>query len=139
MRIRILQNISSPPHNYRAGSVVRLPKNIAEQWIKQGKAMLDKTIDGGMERKSQGGAEVARRPHAPEVVGSTPAPATKSLAELVNNFPDEPPPVKDIMLVRMSRSGLEMEVSYKTGKGWCEAGLAREIKSFTIAEEEKKK
>ena len=43
------------------------------------------------------------------------------------------------MLVRMNRSGLEMEVSYSTGKSWCEAGLAREIKSFTIAEEEEKK
>ena len=54
--------------------------------------MLDKTIDGGRERKiTQGGAVEARQPHTLEVVGSTPTPATKSLAELVNEFPDEPP------------------------------------------------
>jgi hypothetical protein len=135
MRIRILKDISSPPRNYRAGEVIRLPKNIAEQWIKQGKAMLDKTIDGGRESKAaQGRAEVARQPHTLEVAGSIPTPATKSLAELVAEFPDEPPKIKRVMRVRMNRSGIEMEVSYDTGRSWCEAGLAREIKSFTEVE-----
>jgi len=55
MRIRLLRNVrmtGASSVELLAGTVVKTTNEVAEKWLKQGLAMEDKSIDGGIETKS---------------------------------------------------------------------------------------
>lgn len=54
MRVRILKNFATASGEYHTGEVVNIDPKKAEDWLKKGLAMQDKSLDGASETKTRG-------------------------------------------------------------------------------------
>ncbi len=68
MKIRILEPFETGRGRILKGTIIDVTPKVAQRWVSEGDAELVET---------QGGQTESRRPHKPEIAGSTPAPATK--------------------------------------------------------------